>query len=297
MSGRPVGDESVPATANTSRLLDKIRLVDNPPTPTISNAIIGVVRYEAIRSLTLMRVLVWLALIGFPVTLASAALLILEAQFPEKGETLVTLSFFMFVLLPQAVTVLSMLLFAAPIVNSELENQSWVYAVVRPKARRAILLGKYIVAVLWCGSCTSIGAVLIVLVAKYFRVPLAETVIGIQLALCWLAAICYGALFVAIGTFFQRRAMVYAFAYSIGVEALMGWIPAVVNLFTISYRLRSLLLSWASTQVSLDIEKLPFQWEDTPIKHLAILLIIAVGLLTISVWRIDRSQYRWQSEV
>jgi hypothetical protein len=142
-----------------------------------------------------------------------------------------------------------------------------------------------------------VATLLITLVAMKYGIPDAERVIGIMLALCWLAAFCYGALFLAIGTFFQRRAMVYAFAYSIGVEALMGWIPAVVNLFTISYRLRSLLFSWVSRQKTIDLEELPFQWEDYPSKHLTILALIALGLLALSAWRIERSQYRWQSEV
>ncbi len=38
----------------------------------------------------------------------------------------------MFVLLPQVVTVLGLLLWATPVVHSELEGQTWVYAVVRP---------------------------------------------------------------------------------------------------------------------------------------------------------------------
>jgi ABC-type transport system involved in multi-copper enzyme maturation permease subunit len=257
----------------------------------------GVIRYESVRSLTLMRFLIWVALICFPLALVTAALQIAQVRDSLNRETLNAMYFLMFILLPQAVTVLSLLLSAAPIVNAELESQTWIYAIVRPQARKAILLGKYVVAVVWCGSCTSVATVLIALVAMKHGIAEAESVIGILLALCWLAAVCYGALFLAIGTFFQRRAMVYAFAYSIGVEALMGWIPAVVNLFTISYRLRSLLFSWLSTQESIDLEELPFQWEDYPIKHLAILALIALGLITLSAWRIDRSQYRWQSEV
>ena len=208
-----------------------------------------------------------------------------------------SLSLLMFLLLPQSVTVLSMLLYAAPIVNAELESQAWVYAVVRPKARKGILLGKYLVAVLWCGTGTSLASVLIAMVAKFYQIPQAEDVIAIQLALCWLAAFSYGALFLAIGTFFQRRAMVYAFAYSVLVEAVMGWIPAVVNLFTISYRLRSLLFSWFSSQDSKWMKEIPFQWEDQPWKNLAILTIVVAILLCASIWRVDRSQYRWQSEV
>ena len=42
----------------------------------------------------------------------------------------------MFLLIPQVVTVLGLLLWATPIVHSELEAQTWGYAVVRPGARR-----------------------------------------------------------------------------------------------------------------------------------------------------------------
>jgi ABC-type transport system involved in multi-copper enzyme maturation permease subunit len=278
-------------------LLEQIQIEGQRPPPSIGNAIMGVIRYEAVRSLTLVRILIWIALVGFPVALVTAALQIVEEEFTASNESLDSLTFLMFILLPQTVTVLSMLLFAAPIVNSELESQAWIYAIVRPRARKAILLGKYVVAVLWCGSCTSVATLLIVAIAKYFTIPHAEDLIGIQLGLCWLAALCYGALLLAIGTFFQRRAMVYAFAYSIGVEALMGWIPAVVNLFTVSYRLRSLLFSWIGSHKTIKLDDLPFQWEDHPIKQLSVLALMVAGLLALSIWRIDRNQYRWQSEV
>lgn len=283
--------------SSTASLLDQIQLDGQRPLPSIGNATLGVIRYELVRSLTWMRALIWIALVFFPVALVTATLQIAQIRDFSDSRTSSAVYFLMFILLPQAVTVLNMLLFAAPIVNAELESQTWIYAIVRPQARKAIMLGKYIVAVLWCGSCTTVSTLIIVAVASFYDIPDPEYLIGTLLTLCWLAAVCYGALFLAIGTFFQRRAMVYAFAYSIGVEVLMGWIPAVVNLFTISYRLRSLLFSWMSTKQSISIRQMPFQWEDYPLKHLAILALLVTGLLALSIWRIDRNQYRWQSEV
>jgi ABC-type transport system involved in multi-copper enzyme maturation permease subunit len=284
---------------NNASLINRIRIDDKSrPTPSLLSAVLGVIRYESARSMTFFRGLIWVALTIFPVALVAAVLQIASIQSPQHNyESTVVLGVLVFLLLSQCVTVLSMLLFAAPIVNAELESQTWIYAVVRPRARKAILLGKYAVAVVWCGSSTSVATVMILGVGTYFGLPDIWNLLGIELAICWLAAVCYGALFVAIGTFFQRRAIVYAFVYALAVEAFLGWTPAVVNLFTISYRLRSLLFSWIDSQSIDNFDRIPFQWEDSPIKHLSILTALTLGLLAFSMYRIERNQYRWQTEL
>jgi ABC-type transport system involved in multi-copper enzyme maturation permease subunit len=185
-----------------------------------------------------------------------------------------------------------MLLLATPIVNAELESQTWVYAVVRPKARRSLLLGKYLVAVVWTAFCTSTAATI--------SIPIAGVSNSFQVwaaicSLCWLSAIAYGALYMLIGTFIQRRAMVIAFAYTMMVEFLLSTIPAVISKMTISNRLWSILNAWFDFPKRMLSDNFANQ-ESNPVMNIAILLLASAAMLGIGLWRIQSTQFRWQSE-
>jgi len=264
--------------------------------PSLVHGVVGVLRYELARTLTPFRAALWLAMAAFPVFLVGTSLYLVDARDPEIDY--VVLAGLMYVLLPEVVTVLCMLLWAAPIVNDELESQTWIYAIVRPGARRSLLLGRYVVAVLWTASCTTCSAIVATALAYHFGIERAVEAGIVIVALNLLSAVVHGALFLLVGCLFQRRAMVYAFVYAVAIEAAMGWIPAVVNRFTVSYRLRSLLLDWLNVDLeSLVKLDLPFLWEDAAAVHLCVLLVAVPILLVAAIWRVERATYRWQSEV
>ena len=268
----------------------------NQVTPSLWHAALGVVRYELSRTLTPVRAVLWLGLMLFPVMLIGATAYLIDERDAEKDYLF--LAGLQYVLLPEVVTVLSMILWVAPIVNEELESQSWVYAVVRPNGRQAMLLGKYAVAVLWTGSCTTSAAVFSSAVAWQLGIQQAAAAGVAVLALCWISAIVHGALFLLIGTLFQRRAMVYALIYAVLVEAILGWLPAVINRFTFSFRLRSILLDWLNVDLGeLINEDVPFLWEAATTKHLLVLFSVATAMLLLALSQIQRSRYRWQTEV
>jgi ABC-type transport system involved in multi-copper enzyme maturation permease subunit len=280
-------------TKTGHQILERINLSDEArPDPSLWRATLGVVRYEFLRSLAPIRLLIWIALITFPTVLVYVNLKIMNGRVPDMY---LTLSLMSFLLLPQAVTVLGMLLYIAPIVNAELESQNWIYYVVRPTARQALLLGRYFVAVLWCGSCTSLSSLAISIIAGAMGVVEVHTILLIMLLLCWLSAAAYGALFMTIGVFFQHRAMVYALVYGLLVEAAMGWIPAVINLLTVSYRLRSLLFSGLGSRARDSIIQSEIPWDDNPWKHIAMILLFTGVLLGAALYRVQRSNYRWNT--
>jgi ABC-type transport system involved in multi-copper enzyme maturation permease subunit len=270
----------------------KISLHGDRPKPTLKNGALGVFRYELMRSLTPLRILLWVGLLLFPVLLVSFVRLVMTRAGASPDDFL-ALTIVLFILLPEVITILCMLLWATPIVNAELESQTWVYSVVRPKARWALITGKYLVAVAWTASCTSLSATLavpIVGMTGAFKIWLTLS------CLCWLSAICYGALFMLIGTLIQRRAMVVAFGYTILVEFILATIPAVINRFTISFRLWSILYN--SIDIPPQLLDANFMIQDSStIGNVAVLLAASVFLLSIAVWRIQKSQFRWQSEV
>ena len=53
-----------------------------------------------------------------------------------------------------------------------------------------------------------------------------------------------GHLFTLIGVVFPKRAMVVGVFYTLAFEVFLAMIPAVVNLLTIQFRLRCLLVRW-----------------------------------------------------
>ncbi|MCU0707452.1 MAG: hypothetical protein MUF23_04085 [Pirellula sp.] len=256
---------------------------------------VGVARYEVLRSMTPIRIGLWVAMVVFPVFLILvAAFSAEEPRFARSEQYQSVMSILFFVLLPEIVTILGMLLWATPIVNAEMEGQTWIYAVIRPEGRRAMVLGKYAIAVLWtttCGWAAATIAIPFVGFAEPLRVWL------VMLALCFLSSVAHGALFALIGVLVQRRSMVLAFFYAAVVEGVLGWIPAVINKFTIAYRIRSLMASW------LDIPLNEFMRTSELVSdgvsdwvHIAWLLIGTAILLAITLWRVQVAQYSMKTE-
>ena len=238
----------------------------------------------------------WFAMALFPPTLVGIASWQIGRQ---KAMSELEMNFgyvvMLFLLIPQVVTVLGLLLWATPIVHSELEAQTWVYAVVRPGARRAVLLGKYCIAVLWTFSCSCVAVTL--------AVPFTSVTnpITTWFVLCFLnliSAVAYAALFVTIGMLLQKRAMVSAFIYGLFVEAIMSMLPATINQLTVSFRLRSIFFQMLDLNLSVAAEMGRFFDTSNSVSfHLIFLAIYTVVLLGIALWRVQASQFVWQSEV
>lgn len=278
--------------------LKTIDLAGQRPAPAVLVSTLGVFRYELARTLTVLRSFLWAGLVLFPAVLLFATLFLtnLPKDGPSDDQVNLLVNMLMFVLLPQVITVLCMLLLVVPIINAELEGHTWIYSVVRPGARRSMMLGKYFAAVLWIGTCTTCSTIVCGFVASSFDVPDLFKTCSILILINWIAAIVYGALMMGLGTLFQRRSMVIAFAYAIGVEAVMGWIPAVINRFTISYRLRSLMMEWMDINLNQSKTEIDFLWEKAMYTHLSVLAIISVLLVLFAIWRVERGQFRFQSE-
>lgn len=274
-------------------------IADAPPIASawlqVWNGMLAVARFEIVRSLTPWRIGLWLAMVVFPVMLIGTVSYNLRrnVQLPPDAE--VAFAMILFILLPEVVTVLGMLLWATPVVSSELEGQTWIYALVRPGGRRSVLLGKYLVAVLWTASCGVLSTTL--------AIPLSGIVNAFETwwvlaVLCVLSSVAHGALFAFLGVMFQRRIMVIAFIYAILVEAVLGWIPAVINKFTVAYRLRSLLFQWLELPIPPGMQSSQLFTDGTSAwVHVACLVGGSLVLLGIASWRIGQAQYAFQLEV
>jgi ABC-type transport system involved in multi-copper enzyme maturation permease subunit len=280
----------------------------------LSRAVPGVVSYELARSMTPSRWAMFLLMVCIPTALLiavsqltpnEAKYTVNVSQLPDgkttiRDETNLAFCMLVYLLIPQVMTMLGMLVLASPIVHSELEGQTWIYALVRHAGRRSLLLGKYLVAVLW----TSTAGILAVSLATPF-LPLqnpAQLWLTASL-LCLLASLAYGALFALIGVVMQKRVMVISFVYALVAEGVLAWIPAVINQFTIAYRLRSILFRWLDLSVdeyfpnmglarNAMVAQDPSGWVQV-----AWVLLISGILLGLALWLVETIQYSFQSEL
>jgi ABC-type transport system involved in multi-copper enzyme maturation permease subunit len=257
----------------------------------------GVFRQELLRTLTVGRVATWLMMSLFPPLLIGIATWQVGSGVDgmQEADKYFAIVFLCFILIPQVLTVLGMVLWATPIVYSELEAQTWVYAVVRPGARRAVLIGKYFVALVWTFSSALVALTLAILVSGVSN-PLWTWLVMSGISL--ISAISYAALFLAIGTLIQKRAMVTAFLYAFFIEAILSTLPAAINQLTISHRLRAILfqsLDLGTTSAN-ELAQI-FDHETSIPVHLVCLGLFVSLLLGIALWRVQASQFIWQSEV
>ena len=196
-----------------------------------------------------------------------------------------------FGLIPEVITLFGLLLWVPPLVHAELEGRTWIYLAVRPRGRVSVLLGKYLTAITWTALAGWISTTVCVLVA---RPECALRLWGTMVALVALACVAYGAIYSLIGVWLHRRAMVIAVAYTLIFEFLVSFIPAVINKFTVQYRLRNLLITWMDwwdwDLVSSGPTTL-FMGNERAWVHILILCGIVVGILAIAVQVIQRREY------
>ncbi|MFK7822401.1 MAG: hypothetical protein AB8G99_27145 [Planctomycetaceae bacterium] len=154
----------------------------------------------------------------------------------------------LYILLPSVVAMLSTFLWAAPSIASELEGRSWAYIATRPHGPISVLLGKYLIGVVWGISAAMTGLTLSLLIANvepegYFYLfrPLCILIL--------LACPAYGAVFTLIGAIAPRRAMVVSVAYALTIEGMISILPvlgtpALISRLSIQYPLRSMMVRW-----------------------------------------------------
>ncbi len=87
--------------------------------------------FEWHRSLSVGRILTWLVLLLVPVALMGAVLFLTRSEIPSTFLYVAT-----YILVPQVICMLGLLLWATPAIHSELEAKTWVYLAMRPPANR-----------------------------------------------------------------------------------------------------------------------------------------------------------------
>ena len=96
---------------------------------------LDVMRFELSRSMTKGRILIWCGLVGFPVVLFFLlSRIVHETRVETWGSVL-------HYLVTEIVVLLSLLLWATPVVSTEIEGQTWIYLATRRSGRSMVLFG------------------------------------------------------------------------------------------------------------------------------------------------------------
>ena len=243
-------------------------------------AIMSVFRFESRRTFTVGRLLFAAGMASLPVALATL-IQFHEGHLEHGGRAAIAL----YVLGPGLLCVMGLLLWATPTIHAELEGGTWPYLAVRPVGKGAILLGKYVNAVLWT-ACTVWLSVAISLAVIRPEEAFLRTWWALA-ALVGLSCLSNGALFVLLGALFLRRAMVVAVAYTFLVEVLTAFIPAMIHQITVQYHLRNMLVKWLPGTIrfhSSDFNAV-FAADEAPAwQHALVLLGFTAAWLAAAIW-------------
>jgi len=190
--------------------------------------------FELTRSLTPGRLASSLILALFPPTMMG--LILFASGFSLPTEFVIMLTVFMVILL-------SLMLWASPVVYAELEGKTWIYLASRPKGRISTVLGKYAIAVFWSFTVGWSAMTICVIFNSTIGSPREKLHVWLVFSLLIaLAGITYAAVFILIGALFHRRAMVFCAGYILLSEIVLPNVPAVISRFTVRYHLFSLAL-------------------------------------------------------
>lgn len=245
---------------------------------------LDVVKFELARSMTFGRGAIWMILVLFPVSLVAALRFLGGPSEPEVWSGI------LYGLVAEVTCLLGLLLWATPVISTEIEGQTWIYLAMRQSGRSYVVVGKYITAVLWTLSAAIVSTTLCALIMGSvggFKVWL------VIIALAALSCIAHASLYVLIGALFLRRTMVTAVFYTLLIEYGLSAVPAVANKLTVNYRLRSLYRNWFDTDVLMGVPAL--EGEATWV-HLSVLGLLSVAMLAVAIVRIRRGQFPTQQE-
>jgi ABC-2 type transport system permease protein len=212
-----------------------------------------------------------------------AALLRLAPQPPKPGDVEFAL---VFVLIPHALVTLTALLYAAGIVQDEVEEQTLTYLLLRPLPRWALYVTR--LAVTWLVTCALTGVfTTLVFVVIWWGLPEWSEVparAAKAVALLMLAQVAYCALFGVLGLW-TRRALLAGLAYIVAFEGLLANFDLVVRRLTVNYYFRVLAVRWlsppGSQEWSLDLTTAPSagQCVGTLLGATAVLVVVGAVMI------------------
>jgi ABC-type transport system involved in multi-copper enzyme maturation permease subunit len=251
----------------------------------------AVFMFEWRRALTIPRLSWMVALMAFP-----PLLLTLIRTTANSIPPVEVAAIFVYVLAPCMACMMGVFLWATPALSSELEGRSGVYLAVRPHGPISVLIGKYLVAVSWSIPVGIVSATLGVVAMGADQMM---RMIVVQCALVILSCVSYSAVFLLIGVIAPKRAMVLGILYAIVFEMALALVPAAVNLLTVQYRLRCLLVRWMDFDVAMVEDNPVFKayfGDDNAAWHVGTLIAMTIGYLAATAALLHYREFTSASE-
>lgn len=184
-----------------------------------------------------------------------------------------------FNLIPHALAPLATLLYAAGIIQDEVEEQTLTYLLLRPLPKWALYITKLMATLLMTSLLitvfTSATFVVIALMAKEpVNVALAERALKTA-ALLSLAQVGYCGLFGLLGLL-MRRSLLIGVAYIVFFEGVLASIDMVARRLTVMYYFRVLVLRWLEPKSG---KEWFIDLATAPQARTCVLILLGVGLV------------------
>lgn len=201
-------------------------------------------------------------------------------------------------LIPHALAPLTALLYAAGVVQDEVEEQTLTYLLVRPLPRWALYVTKLAATVLVTsvivGAFTTLALFAIhwdepgrwatILTSKAWKVAL----------LLALAQLGYCSLFGMLGLMYRRRALIFGVGYIISFEGLLATFDSLVRQLTVMYYFRVLVVRWLSppqsNEWSINLATAP-----DAVSCVSVLVVASTLFTALSAWWFGSIEFRMKT--
>ncbi|HYV39257.1 MAG TPA: ABC transporter permease subunit [Gemmataceae bacterium] len=191
---------------------------------------------------------------------------------------------FVFNLIPHVLATLTALLYAAGIIQDEIEEQTLTYLLIRPLPRWALYLTKLAVTIVVTSTITAAFTALAYIVIYWNTDKLWGEVLTERVpkaaALFALAQVGYCSLFGAV-SMLTRRSLIAGLAYIVAFEGILANFASVVRQLTVMFYFRVLAVRWLnpadSKGWSIDLDTAPSALSCVEILLVASLAFAVIG--------------------
>jgi len=238
------------------------------------------------------RLIILLLLFLIPSALAIIVKLAADSPPPAELEFV-----FVFHLIPHALATLTALLYAAGIVQDEVEQQTLTYLLLRPLPRWALYITKLIATILVTSMLTGAFTALTMVVIYWdapdqWRAAILDRTPK-TVALLALAQAGYCSLFGVI-SLLTRRSLIAGVAYIIAFEGLLANFETVIRKVTVMYYFRVLAMRWFDPPES---REWSIKLAEAPNNAECILTLLGASLVftLVGAWLMMRTGFRMKT--
>lgn len=249
-------------------------------------------RAHLVRTIRTRRCLVATLLCLAPVAFTCLIALITHFDGPIGKDLMIAV---LWNLLVQIITPLVALAYGSAVLAEEIEDRTITYLFTRPLERAAILIGRWLAALVPLLLALGLSSVAILAIlgnlgteedASWTPDAFQYRLIGAVL----LGGAVYSALFAAAGALF-RRPVLLGLGYTFVYELLLGSLPGSNQKATVQYYLRCYVLGDDESLQELFSDNLALIDLIEPAAALRMLACILVGALLVGSWRLAKREY------